>query len=202
MEETDFSAKELLFLQDIDFLSTKAGILEKVKMMLARVEQKLHHHISGPGYHFPPNALAKSGKISKGENYKLLPYLILDYPRLFSRESVFSFRTMFWWGNFFSCTLHLQGEALEQCRQLLIENSPLLVQRRIFFCINNSPWIYDYCNTNYILAGDLPREVLQELIENKSFIKLSRFIPLDAYDKLEAFSEETFHLFMKIGLGK
>jgi hypothetical protein len=51
-----------------------------------------------------------NGKISRGENYQLLPYIILDYPSYFSRNNIFAVRTMFWWGNFFSITLHLSGD--------------------------------------------------------------------------------------------
>ena len=48
-------------------------------------------------------------KIAKGENYLQLPYVLLDYPRCFDKENIFAIRTMFWWGNFFSITLHLSG---------------------------------------------------------------------------------------------
>ena len=50
-----------------------------------------------------------SPKISKGENYRGLPYVMLDYPRLFGREEVLAIRTFFWWGHGFSVTLHLKG---------------------------------------------------------------------------------------------
>ena len=49
-------------------------------------------------------------KISKGEQYKGLPWVMLDYPRVFGKEDVFAIRTMFWWGHCFSVTLHLKGE--------------------------------------------------------------------------------------------
>ena len=49
-----------------------------------------------------------SAKISKGENMGL-PWVMLDYPRLFGQEDVLAIRTMFWWGHCFSVTLHLKG---------------------------------------------------------------------------------------------
>ena len=42
-----------------------------------------------------------SPKISRGEQYLGLPYVMLDYPRIFSKENVFAIRTFFWWGNYF-----------------------------------------------------------------------------------------------------
>ena len=52
------------------------------------------------------------GKISKGENYQGLPYVILDYPASFRKENIFAIRTFFWWGNFFSISLHLSGKKI------------------------------------------------------------------------------------------
>src|SRR6187402_1143085 len=64
----------------------------------------------GGGSPFPEEIFRTDPKISRGENYKGLPYVILDYPRLFGREDVFAVRTMFWWGHSFHVTLHLKGK--------------------------------------------------------------------------------------------
>ena len=66
-------------------------------------------------YHLTPLAIprgenAYSGKISRGENYRGLPYLILDYPAYFSQKDIFAFRTMFWWGHFFQCRTTSTGD--------------------------------------------------------------------------------------------
>ena len=62
------------------------------------------------GFNLPEEVLIQSPKISRGENYNGLPYVMLDYPRCFGKEDVFAMRTMFWWGNFFSITWHLKGK--------------------------------------------------------------------------------------------
>ena len=61
-------------------------------------------------------------KISKGENYKDLPYVMLDYPRCFQKEKTIAIRTFFWWGNFFSINLQLSGEYKEQALPSLQSN--------------------------------------------------------------------------------
>lgn len=48
-------------------------------------------------------------KVSRGENYRGLPWVMLDFPRVFGRADVFAIRTMFWWGHGFNITLHLKG---------------------------------------------------------------------------------------------
>ena len=85
----------------------------------------------------------KSGKISKGENYLGLPYAILDYPAIFKKENVFAIRTMFWWGNFFSITLHISGR--KRMREIniskLVEN---LREKNFLFCINKKEWEHNF----------------------------------------------------------
>jgi hypothetical protein len=48
-------------------------------------------------------------KVSRGENYRGLPWVMLDYPRVFGRADVLAIRTFFLWGHGFSVTLHLKG---------------------------------------------------------------------------------------------
>ena len=48
-------------------------------------------------------------KISKGENYLGLPYLILDFPKKLEDENQFAVRNFFWWGNYFSTFLYFNN---------------------------------------------------------------------------------------------
>ena len=104
----DISEKELKVLQGTDFLLTKAAVLEKIYKLLEDTRSKLIKNVKSTNFSFPDGTDIVTGKISRGENYRNLPYMVLDYPTLFTNESSFSFRTMFWWGNFFSSTLHLE----------------------------------------------------------------------------------------------
>jgi hypothetical protein len=62
----------------------------------------------------PEEVTAPSPKISRGEQYRQLPYVMLDYPRFFTRDHSFAVRTMFWWGNYFSIHLVLSGKYKNQ----------------------------------------------------------------------------------------
>ena len=66
-------------------------------------------HIQVQSLRLPEAVIQSSPKITRGENYQLLPYVILDYPRCFQKEQVFAIRTMFWWGKGISITLHVSG---------------------------------------------------------------------------------------------
>ncbi|MBK8586251.1 MAG: hypothetical protein IPN88_12835 [Bacteroidetes bacterium] len=85
---------------------------------------------------------------------------------MFNRESVFAFRSMFWWGNEFTFTIHIQGEAWEKFKSSLISNFEKLENRGILFCINESPWQYHLGEDNYLLLDSK-----QDLEQAKDFLQ-------------------------------
>ncbi|RYG23967.1 MAG: hypothetical protein EOO01_43830, partial [Chitinophagaceae bacterium] len=102
------SAEELAMVGDSHWLLTKNSIMQKAYLLFGEAAASLQSALageSGQGAEF----FLPSPKIAKGENYKGLPYVMLDYPRHFGKEDIFAFRTMFWWGNFLSFTWHLKG---------------------------------------------------------------------------------------------
>ena len=119
-----FTSTELKTLHNSKFFEIKASATKKTDAMLAGVRDTLKKEIEKNNFRFPKEVDVRMGKIFRGENYNGLPYLVLDYPKHFSKDSVFAFRALFWWGNFFSFTLHLQGKALEKQRKKLISRIP------------------------------------------------------------------------------
>lgn len=190
-----FSSEELEILNDLNFFLLKHSATQKMVELFGRLEVLLKGIVH-------QNELAvegvnvSSGKIFRGENYNLFPYVLLDYPRLFSRESIFAFRTMFWWGSGFSFTLHLQGKALEQFRKTLLINQERMLNQDIYFCVNNTPWKYHYEKENYTLIDELPSSQMENYFSEKEFIKLSKRIPLEEYASLEVKGKETLELFL------
>ncbi|MBU3713834.1 MAG: hypothetical protein FGM46_02680 [Ferruginibacter sp.] len=89
------SDKELSIIQNRDWFYLKHEILDKVNILLSDCSEFLKNEII-PECQLPEVILKISPKISKGENYKLLPYQVLDYPRYFNQSDVFAIRTMFW----------------------------------------------------------------------------------------------------------
>ena len=190
-----FSPSELSALHNAIFFRTKASVTNKTDLLLSLVRDEIKSEIKAQKITLSKNIDVAMGKIFKGENYLGLPYLILDYPKHFSSDSVFAFRIMMWWGKFFSCTLHLQGEELDKYRKHIILNIPKLKNKKIFFCINNTPWQYHYKKDNYVLIDKLKENMLVDILMKKEFIKLSRKIPLHSYNALPTFSKESFSYF-------
>ena len=192
-----FTPTELKTLHNSKFFEIKASATKKIDAMLASVRDTLKEEIEKNNFRFPKEVDVRMGKIFRGENYNGLPYLILDYPKHFSKDSVFSFRTLLWWGKFFSFTLHLQGKALENQRKKLISRIPTLKKKNIYFCVNDNPWQYHYEKDNYLLIDKISSARLKQLLKEKKFIKLSRKIPLKDYKTLNKFCKESFCMLNK-----
>jgi len=77
-------------------------------------------------------------RISKGENYKGLPWVVLDYPRCFGRDDVLAVRTLFWWGHYFSVTLHLKGSYKEMFLPVIRDHLPLLGAAGFFIGVSTT----------------------------------------------------------------
>jgi len=61
--------KELLILQDTDFLLTKITVLEKVNALLGQTWEELKENVENSNFSFPDGTNLLNGKISRGENY-------------------------------------------------------------------------------------------------------------------------------------
>ncbi len=186
--------KELLILQDTDFLLTKATVLEKINELLGQTREELKESVENSNFSFPNGIDLLNGKISKGENYKNLPYMVLDYPTLFSKRSIFAYRTMFWWGNFFSATLHLEGIALNYYRKSITLNLDKLLKKDVYIGVGDTPWQYHYEEDNYFLLN----EEHSDFITNCKFLKLSKKIELKKWNDVPEFSTNFFELVLSV----
>ena len=63
---------------DADMILTKNAILNKVWSLLQSVQEEMIAEIKGNNALYGNEVFKISPKISKGENYEWLPYLILD----------------------------------------------------------------------------------------------------------------------------
>lgn len=185
------SDEEQQLLNNTHWILTKRVILDKASQLLGELSEQQKGIIENEKSWLPPEVSMSSAKISKGENYLQLPYLLLDHPRCFDAENIFAVRTMFWWGNFFSVTLQLSGtyKALYQERiyeRLLAENQD------VFICINESQWQHHFQGDNYTDVKQLSPADLQDLIYKKQFLKLAVKFPLQQWNALPALLQGSF----------
>jgi hypothetical protein len=167
-----------------DWILTKNRVIQKINQLLSNV-QTSQQQLLQSCTSLNKEVLTSSPKISKGENYKGLPWLVLDYPRYFNKEDVFAIRTLFWWGNFFSITLHLSGKYKVVYEKKIIDSFESLKAAYFSVCINEDQWVHHFEASNYILISDIDPLQFEEKIHKGSFIKLAKKIPLEQWNDVE-----------------
>jgi hypothetical protein len=172
------STVEMELVNNADWILTKNAIIQKAKWLFETLQAEQEKYLQPYTNRFSPEIFKLLPKISKGENYKGLPYLMLDYPRCFTRENIWAIRTMFWWGNFFSITLHLSGKYKKHYEQKIISSYPLLKKGDYYICTGDNEWEHHFEKNNFMHIQESGKPLFQTLIKKKSFIKLSQKIPL------------------------
>ena len=175
------SQKEMDLVRNADWILTKNGILEKVKDLLAGLQEEQQAFMLRRNV--PPELSGSSPKISRGENYGGLPYLILDYPRFFEQENILAVRTMFWWGNFFSITLHLSGPRKRKFEEKIIASYSFLIAQEYYLCIHEKEWEHHFAPDNYVSIATMSITEFENAIRESPFIKLANKLSLEAWEK-------------------
>lgn len=184
------SAFEMELVTNTEWILAKQLIIEKVFHLFGQLNEDFKRILAEEKEIFIPEWQKKNGKISKGENYKGLPYIILDYPALFSKENIIAIRTLFWWGNFFSISLHLSGKYAEKIYQ-----SPaifkFLKDNEFSVCINEDEWQHDFDESNFVNINKLNKDEIRKILE-KPFFKIAQKTDLTQWDKAAVFLRENF----------
>ncbi|WP_276480078.1 hypothetical protein [Paraflavitalea pollutisoli] len=152
-----------------------------VALMGQQVEQMqdLHRRLQHP---LPEPVAQLSPKISKGEKYEGLPWVMLDFPRLFGREDTWAIRTFFWWGHFFSITLHLRGSWKRQYESSIQKHWSLLKEHAFYICIADDEWQHHFGESNYLPLHQMTDHSINELLSGNDFCKLSAKISLEHWE--------------------
>jgi hypothetical protein len=179
------SAKEAELVANADWILTKNGIIRKAKYILEQLQFHQQEFLRlHPGM-LPDEVINIPPKISKGENYNGLPYLVLDHPRYFEKGNHLAIRTMFWWGNFFSITLHLSGSYKNMYEVKLQRSFTMLQEEDLFICINDEEWEHHFEATNYRPLHGMDVHEFKMLMGKKKFIKLAKMYPLEVWENAE-----------------
>ncbi len=191
MAKVTLSTAEMNLVTQQDLILTKNSIIKKVYELFGNINT-LYQVEFEKANAIPKKVLAVSAKISKGENYRELPWVMLDYPRYFKDENVFAIRTFFWWGNSISIHFLLQGENLVKMKNIIKENKNNL--QNWFLCCHQTLWQHHFEEDNYLPVQLFSNEQIDEL----KFIKLAKKIPLQKWDDVEIFLEDSFKTIIEL----
>lgn len=193
------SPKERELVLNRDWILTKNDIIGKVCILFGNLSEIYretllqHPHLltDDPGFRSP--------KIAKGEQYKGLPWVMLDHPRFFSGDNHFAIRSMFWWGNEGSIMLQLGGAFQQQYAASIqqyfsktanAENS----HGPWWLGTGTDPWEHHFEETNYRLLAIQNGHAFAQM----PFIKLAKKISLEQWDEWPAFFSAVFEEILTI----
>ncbi len=189
MQDTNFtlSDADVHLLADTSFFVQKRRLFERIRAGLQNLESALEVVFQGKSGVLPEELLKRRGKISQGENLLGLPWMLLDYPAYFSKADIFAFRTLFWWGNPLSITLHLSGRFVTSYGMNLLNHSDAL-DGQLLFCINSEQFIHHFDPSNYKTISSLRSESMDFKSQplKHGFIKIARTLPIEEADKMIA----------------
>lgn len=171
------SAAERKLFEDAEIILTKNSVLQKTTLLLSEVQDVLQEEA-------PTliRTVSPPPKISKGENYLGLPYVILDYPRIANGDDLFFIRSLFWWGHFYSSTLQLSGKYKEEHQNNLQAAYDALAAQAYFTGVQQDPWVHHFEAGNYQAVNSLSKEAFALLLEEMPHTKIAARWPLREWD--------------------
>ena len=172
------SPTEAALFSNAQVILTKNSIIQKTVQLLEEVQAALVEKVPSVLQHAPP-----SPKISKGENYLGLPYVILDYPRIAKEGNLYFIRSMFWWGNFYSSTLQLSGLYQTASINTLSNAYEQLKEQSYFIGVNSDPWVHHFGTNNYQPIAALSKDASRLIMEESPHIKIAACWPLDQWNE-------------------
>lgn len=188
MANVKLSASEIELASNASIILTKNKVIKEVMDLFGKLAENYKTEIEH--IYFPLKLKQSFPKISKGENYEAMPWVMLDYPKKFSTNDVFAIRTFFWWGNCFSITLHAKGCFLD-----LMEKNKIQHLTNWNICICNKEWQHHFREDNFIPVSNFNFST----IANLPFLKLAKKFSIHKWENIEkelttAFKEILFLL--------
>lgn len=174
------SSSEFELMQNAGIILTKNSVLQKMKLLLEEV-QDMQIDYSQQSKDNGTELFKVSPKISRGENYLGLPWLILDYPRISNPGDLFFIRTMFWWGKFFSSTLHVSGIHKSNILQNISSSYHLL--KEDYIGVNTDPWTHHFEENNYRLISSISEPAFTSICEEVEHLKIASHWPLQQWQQ-------------------
>jgi hypothetical protein len=185
---------ELNFALDTAYPLAKHQITQKVNHQFQELGQLLlaqyaeHELILHPEY-----------KITKGENYKQMPYQVLDFPRISGKDFAFCCRTLFWWGHYYSCNVLVRTDCIDIDQTV----SRLEGIQKVKFWVGPDLWEHDVRSVAYLSLKKMSKGDIAERLHMQPYLKLAFKISIKKSDHLPQLALDAYQqLFSLIGIKK
>jgi hypothetical protein len=194
-EETLFSTKELEIINDTDFFRLKSTVTQKFYQLFGKLIHEIKAEKNLLNFDFPKGMDITNGKITKGENYLGLPYVVADFPKIFNQQGVFTFRMWFWWGNYILFSWHLSGDYLIAQQKFLISKFEDFKKADFLIFIGTDEWQQHISKGSYLALKNVSKTDYEKLI-TKPFFKICQKIEFQNIEKVIHIGKNTLKTFI------
>ncbi|MBM4123167.1 MAG: hypothetical protein FJ249_11330 [Nitrospira sp.] len=198
----EFTPEEISLVADEKFFPAKARITKKVRGILDEVYAGLKADLTGITLLTPADFDLAKFQFVKGEHLESFPYQYLDFPKHFSGEDKFTFRSLFWWGHHVVFALVLEGEGLKRYKQNLINRYHEVAGRHLCFGLGPTLWEWRQGEGYTLPLTHERKPEVAAVLSNRPFFKLARFVRLDdpivAEGRLPQIARETFRTLLPV----
>jgi hypothetical protein len=179
-----------------EFILTKNRIISRIYDLFGALSTSLETclNVAGPVW---VAQISGSPKISRGEQHIGLPWVMLDYPRVFSRETGFlALRTFFWWGHYFTVQWVISGSHLKKINffEKLREAPKEINGYQLYAGFARNPWDNDIPQEGLLLMGDL---LDGENNYSGNVFKIGLKIPFEQWQQLPEITLELFKMIVE-----
>lgn len=177
------SPQETELLENPEWLLLKNQVIQKIIIAYGELHQLFRQRIIENKDVLPSHISPKGGKISKGNNFNGLPFVVLDYPARFGKNNIFCVRCFFLWGNYFIISLHLSGNYMPH-RADLEKWLFYFKQKNFSINISSDEWSQEWeCYEEIQLSKNQSRE---------NFFKVAAKINITEWEKMPEFFQKRF----------
>lgn len=201
-QRVQLTAEEAALIADDQFFHAKAQIMHKIRGMLEAVHAGLQDEVATATLLTPAGFEPDKCQFVKGEHLEAFPYQYLDYPKHFSGDETFTFRSLFWWGHHVVFALILEGTLLRPYKKNVVDRFHMIAGRDLTLSLAPTPWEWK-CGEGYTLPITHDRKAqIAAVLGERSFFKVARFIPVNdprlAQGLLPQLGRETFRTVLPI----
>ncbi len=176
--KNSLKSDEMAVLADRDFFLKKAVITLKLKHMLEQLHHRLEAEITSQSLLAPEGFDPTAKQFVKGEHLENFPYQYVDFPRFYTREDKFAFRSLVWWGHYFVFALIVEGDLVKQYRRNLFNRFSDVADRHLCLCLSPSLWEWK-TGPGYTLAiTQQHRSEIAAVLDHRTCFKIARFVPI------------------------
>ena len=180
---------------EIQFLSDKSPFLLKNevdtkinKLLYGAQRSILEVWQQDKNWHIPSIASKVPGKVSKGNNHQGFPYQVFDFPSILDAKSLFSMRTMVWYGNHFSFNLLLKGSYVSY----FLPRLPNLNHNSTYLSLNRNIWNVDFSADDRILLNRTSFRDAENYFEKNQSIRLFRVFNMNQIMDINRLTSDCF----------